>query len=378
MFHPPKPEDAEDVTDWFFAIENGKKIIKRMVSYVGKRSSQRYPINLYKNLNGEELEKFLARLNGRNLKLEKARNEALFRHAFISPELWGDFEDLMRAEIPNSKDVNYLLGCTQKHFLNYFIVQLELRDPVEWKEKESKWGQYLLATGKSSKTIRHWVQMANRFIRFLSDRYPREITRVEFDPISKARLKMYDSERKLKSGFEPKGQFIPLEDWKKIEKKLPEDIKPFIQLAYYYGLRRGEALGLKLTDIKEDSLTIERKLVSSRDEQYTYEPVKDRDSRETPHWFATPQMTYDIVDSIKKRMHPDVLGVKFIEYVETLGMSYQMHDLRRTFITTALRKQLPVDVMRAVGHADLATTQVYIMDDRQLSRKVFVPNKKPA
>ncbi len=75
-------------------------------------------------------------------------------------------------------------------------------------------------------------------------------------------------------------------------------------------------------------------------------------------------------------MHPDTLSDKFEKASKEAGLSFQFHDLRRTFITNALRKYHFLDVRLAAGHSDLETTQKYIQDDRQIQRKKFKPKIK--
>jgi integrase len=72
-------------------------------------------------------------------------------------------------------------------------------------------------------------------------------------------------------------------------------------------------------------------------------------------------------------MHPDTFYEKWCTYISSLNLSYDLHDLRRTFITKALRLHHPRDVQMAVGHVSLTTTMGYAQDDRDTSDEVFKP-----
>jgi hypothetical protein len=89
---------------------------------------------------------------------------------------------------------------------------------------------------KSVKTIKGIIHTANRFMAFLHKKMPQEISFIKFEPISKAKFKNYNAN--LQMDCEPIGQFIKPDHWKIIQKNLPSDIAPFVNLGFYYGLRR--------------------------------------------------------------------------------------------------------------------------------------------
>ncbi len=240
------------------------------------------------------------------------------------------------------------------------------------------------AAGKlAASTLLHLRNMVrpgittNRFMAFLHKKMPQEIPFIKFDPISKAKFKDYHA--RINMGIEPVGKFIADKDWTVIEKKLPAEIAPFVILGYYYGLRRAETLGLELGDLAKGHLNVKRQLVNMNDGQPNYAPLKNRLERKTPHWFMNPEDTYALIeDALSKKIHPDTLGVKFSHFIATLGMDYDLHDLRRTFITKALDKNNgnATPVMMAVGHGNTDVTMRYLRDNRNLSDEVFVPKKK--
>ncbi len=76
------------------------------------------------------------------------------------------------------------------------------------------------------------------------------------------------------------------------------------------------------------------------------------------------------------KMHPDSLGKKFAAFMAELGLEYEMHDLRRTFITRALdlNNGNATPVMLAVGHTNSAVTMAYLRDNRVLDDEVWSPD----
>lgn len=369
----------------------GQFSIRRLVTLPdGTRVQPRYPKRVYKHLTSEsELQQFVNRLNHRQD--QKALRDLQIRSSFITQALMDEFRDKLRLEIPNEKDFRYQFNKVFKsYFMAFFIHTLKVYDPNQWYQHQSQWGAALLGQSedqshnvfgtqkKSVKTIIRTIQIANRFMALLHLKNPKEYERVVFEPVSRGALNAYRASLELnKPDTEGIGKFIPPDDWADIEKRLPKNIYPFVMLAYYYGLRRGEALGFEnLESIKKGYLKINQQLKAiSTDGTITYGPVKDQDRRQTPHWFCTPMDAYQLIsDGLNKKMHPDTLGQRWAELMDEMGMDYGLHDLRRTFITRALREHNPRDVQLAVGHTSLSTTMRYAMDDRDHSDETFKPS----
>ena len=150
-------------------------------------------------------------------------------------------------------------------------------------------------------------------------------------------------------------------------KTVKDDIKPLIILAYRFGLRCSEVLGLNQDDVYLDYLLIERQYEGKN----KYCNTKSRDNRMVPYWYISPEETYNLISQIK-RINPNTLSRRFIK--ESGGK--EMHDLRRSWITLSLRKQHYRDVQLAAGHRNIETTQKYIQDDRVLNSVRFCPLKK--
>lgn len=97
---------------------------------------------------------------------------------------------------------------------------------------------------------------------------------------------------------------------------------------------------------------------------------------------------YEIVLMLSrtKIIHPDTFTTKWSDYMQELGYDYQLHDLRRTFITNCFRiprdggiagaDVMPTDIQLAVGHQSIVTTMLYKQDDRRMDERVFVPRPK--
>lgn len=373
-----KYPEGSKFTVYYSAKEGNGYCIRRTVTLPnGLQSQVRLPKSQYNHLKTlEEIEKFVLRINGRENR--KAIQQIELKLAYLPTSILEDFREMLYSEIPNQKDARNHYKNLHRYCLKFFVEHLGLNDPLDWKVNEHKWGMALLcehsdvklySEKRAVKTIKEVLQTANRFMAYLHKRVPKEIPFIKLEPISKAKFKDYHA--KLNLDTEPIGKYITDNDWAIIEKKLPLEISPFIKLQYYYGLRRSESLATELKDIANGHLNVQRQLVKAN----TTGPLKSRFKRKTPHWFITPAETYKIIhDILGKRMHPDTLSVKFREFMTSLKMSYELHDLRRTFITRALDKMLgnAVPVKLAVGHANTETTMKYLRDNRILADTVFV------
>lgn len=367
--------------NYFLTKEQTHHIIRQHVVINGKKSSLRLPKSNYTHLTSTEaLQKYVNRLNGREH--QATLKEIELKLSFLPVSLLEEFRELLQSEIPTKKDADNHYRNLHRYFFKYFVDHLKLKDPTDWKMNESKWGRALLNEDsklnlyednkpRAVKTIKGIIQTANRFMSFLNKKYPKEYSLVVLEPISKAKFKDYHAKLNLDS--EPIGKYIQDAHWSIIEKDLPLDIKPYVCLAYYYGLRRSETLGFVLSDLANGYLNVKRQLLSLNN----IVPLKNRTNRKTPHWFVNPKVTYALIQStLNKKIHPDTLSIRFTEYMKDLGFSYQMHDLRRTFITRALELNNgnATPVMIAVGHSDTSITMKYLRDNRIMDDAVYNPN----
>lgn len=371
---------------YFLTRENNLSVIRRyIVLEDGRRSSKRVPKSVYWNCTTDESFRLLVE----KLNSEKdSKKIGISKYKIVSPELLEEFRLQLGLEIPTQKDSENHFRNLNRYFLEFFIDELGLTSPMEWKLKESIWGASLLCekdsiqifeNGKprSAKTIKGIVQIANRFMIFLHQRKPKVVPAIKFSPISKARLKLHQANLNL--GKEELGRFIVPEHWETIESKLPSEIAPFIKLGYYYGLRRRESLAVTPNEIGTKFLAIKKQLNSVGNSGPEFIPLKNRNSRKIPYWFLTADETYHLVQECKvKRMHPDTLSYKFMEFMETLNFKYKLHDLRRTFITRALdiNKGNALPVMLAAGHSNTDITMKYLRDNREFEFELFRPAER--
>lgn len=370
---------------WFPVKEGPNWRIKRMVTLPdGKRKPQRLDRSTYSNQANtlEAMTLHCDRLNyGVNMSKQR---EIEIESAFLPPKLITGFHEELLAAFPSNKQYADFLfkRATKEYFLDFFVNFMKLPDPNTWAKNQTSWGLALTGgnlhhkifeTRASSRTIKLVIQIANRFLRYLHQQRPDQYPLIKLTPISKSVLKQYAAEHDETDI----GQYVKDEDWVKIQEKLPSDIKPFIHLMYYYGLRRSESLGFQSVDaVRNAYLNVTHQLKSVTPEP-VFGPLKSREQRKTPHWFCSVDEAFEMVtQSLTKKMHPDTLDQRWNEYMRGLGMDYKLHDFRRTFITKALRTQNPRDVQLAVGHVDLRTTMRYAQDDRTLGDEVFRPKPK--
>lgn len=380
------PEGSKFGSYYITKLNSELRVFRHVTLPCGKRKTITLRKSETKHFKSKDkLEAFVERLNGRinRRKIEEIKTKI----AFIPAEYLEEFRVLLLQEIPNQRDARNHYRNLHRYFLRYFVDYLNLKDPLEWKLNESGWGKALLNEitnddkhlslytdnkKRAVKTIKRNIQVANRFMLFLNSKLPKEIPLIKFTPISKAKLKHYQADLNLKNNNIQIGKYIKDEHWEIIKNKLPNEIKPFVILGYYYGLRRSETLGLELNDLAIGHLNIKRQLRGLN----LYEPLKGRSFRKTPHWFISPKETYQLIkEASENKMHPDTLSSKFIEFLKKINLTqYKLHDLRRTFITRALDYYKPKEVMLAVGHVNIEITMKYIRDDRDLLDEIYVPD----
>lgn len=355
-------------------------IIARWIRFPdGKATVERLPVNQYRSIRDNELElrKLVLRMNDRVPREDRAIEVIELRHAFIDTALLDDFKDYLLAQIPSRNNATTAHYYLTHYFLNFFINQLSLKDPLQWHEvHETKWAKFLLSpeVPASAHAKRIIIATANRFMRWLHKKRPSEVPPLEFKPFTTARFKEIEANRKMK-GQARERTMIPDADWKTILDHARPEIKAFIQLCYHYGLRRSEAMGMKPEDVRKGFLSVERQLVAFTNGSPVYGPLKGRQSRTCPHWFCKPDDAYGLIrDSQSNLMHPDTLTDLWNDLMGRLNLNYDIHDLRHTWVTKAIRIHAPRDVQLAAGHKNLQTTMRYAHDDREMDSEIFIPD----
>lgn len=363
---------------WSLYKEGGKWVIRRWRD--GKY--ERLPVKRYASIrdNEEELQQFLLRLNAAHRTCEKVA----FKHAFINDALLAEYEEWLTAQIPTERNARCEFGYLKTYFLNYFIGKLDLMNPLDWhKVHETKWAKFLMGSDAppSVQTKRAIIQAANRFMDWLHKKRPAEVPPLTFKPISRASFKEIQARRILENDGKNR-MVIPDQDLEAILKAAPASLLPFIQLALKYGLRRSETLGVRLADVKNGYLSVERQLATVTPKT-SYRPLKGRTDRKVPHWNSSAAEVYAWVQAGQAHLiHPDTLTDRWSALIKALreakssrriAHDYDFHDLRHTFITRAIRAHSPREVQLAAGHVNIETTMRYLHDDRTMDDAPFVP-----
>jgi integrase len=349
---------------WYVGKEKGQFVIR------GWPGNKRLAIAKYRRIRQDEaaLEELVKRLNAP----VDTKKKVEFKHAFISPALLDEYLRYLKAQIPSESGANQEFSSLKRHFLNYFIGQLDLMNPLDWhRVHETQWAEYLMSdkAPKAAKTKRDIVIAANRFMKWMHKQRPEEVPPLEFLPLSKAKYREIEAKRELKNEIKERSA-IPDADLAKIKKACPEEIAAYVRLAESYGLRRSESLALKPDAVRKGYLRISSQL----ERVGVLRPLKGREQREVPHWFSTAAQAYKWIEQAQAfPMNPSTLTHKWAELMLELKLSYDFHDLRHTFITKAIRKHLARDVQLAAGHKDIRTTMRYAHDDRTMDDEPFKP-----
>lgn len=149
------------------------------------------------------------------------------------------------------------------------------------------------------------------------------------------------------------------------------------------GLRRGELLGLKWSDIdlEAGTLHIQRSLVKTNTEQAKFHPTKtaksqrlvpltpdvvaelklhkakqEEESAKLGEAYADNDMVFCRADGVL--LYPDVLDNKFHSLLEKAGLPrFRVHDLRHTFATMMLKQDVHAKVVQEIlGHSNIGVT----------------------
>ncbi len=405
---------------WFISRDKSLPVVRRTFrDSSGVRRGERYPVKKYRHYQNDrpELEKFVARLNGRDLEAEQAQEKAAYRQAHIDEDLLDlYFRDRICLRLPGAKERQTAFHYLKSYGLSFFIVKLGKPDVLEWQRQKDVWKRALLndpadihlsenlrlfREGRlvAKKVLLQIVYEMNEFLLFLHEMRPEEVPPIRILPFRKNDpvLKHHEAKRALLGNDNekyilPQHMTILMNELKRVgpgQAETPNYIYPWwplIALTYAMGLRRNETLGLTPDFIFTDHVSVQQQLVTygvnGRANQYG--PVKDRDARKVPNWVLTPEELYDLIQTIPTwLMHPDTLTDKFTTLTASLfeqelnGGHYTLKDLRCTFITEMLKTYPLEDVRQAAGHATSATTfKHYIKDARGLGSVKFKPKKK--
>lgn len=351
---------------WSLLKDKGGFRIRRYRYINGKIKWEELAKDKYAHLQPTQYASFIKRLNAtREVEQRAASARYEFDSAFINQRIIEAFESSLSNRADSKSHITNLMSGLWNYTITFFIHTAKLPDPNKWREHEDDFGAFLLKKKISTSHLKMIVQVTNRFLKFLHKTNPNEINQYTLEPLSNMKLKPKRSEQRLK--------YIDAETYSTICKKVDSELLPAIQISYNFGLRCAEVMGLNTDDVFEDCLDVKRQQLQILPRKLTG-PLKNKLNRSVPYWFATAEQVYTWINETTE-MHSDTLSKKFVAEMKRLQLPYEFHDLRRTFITRALREQHYRDVQLAVGHSDLKTTMLYAQDDRQLQRVKFKPKQ---
>lgn len=359
---------ATKIEKWILTSRG--EVFRGIINQDGGKSRQRLPKHFYKDLKKDEVLDLLDRLNDndRHMKAALARYE--LKTAFIPEKLLSDFINHLKIQV-NEKRANEIYRFLCHYSLEFFATKSP--NPNIWySDYQTEWGKWLVEELKlSPSTIKQVKNSLNRFMSFWASKTPDQPLLI-FTPAGRSKLK----EIKIQRELEGKGirYYIPDDDIKTILNKAPEYMIPYIQLAYHYGLRRGELLALTTLKVRKGYLLIDRQI---KDDDSSSLP-KHGKTRKVDHWFCSATDAHSWISSLK-RIKADALSGGFTDVVESLlsinkiKNKYVLHDCRHTWCSNAVKIKNINDVMRAAGHSDLRVTAGYLKDTRELDDEIFQP-----
>lgn len=359
-----------NVTSWYkWSASQTKKEglrIRRYRFVNEKKVWESLPKNRYCQLPHTQITQFIEQLNLASKAKEAVESKSILLTDYNSKFILENFKRSLLNRADSKSHINSLVGGLQNHTFKFFAFTNNI---LEWPSYEAEFGSYLLNKSFSTSHLKMIIQVTNRYIKFVCKAY--NMNPFVLEPLSNLKLKTKSNLHTLR---EDRRKYLTEQDFKLISDSLSKsslDIWPAVKLGYSFGLRCSEVLGLELQDVFEDCLGVNRQLVLVKPKRITG-TLKSGVSRSVRYWFTTPNETYLLISNLVQ-MHPDTLSRKFLNEMKRIGLPFKFHDLRRTFITRALRHYHYRDVQMSAGHKDLKTTMIYAQDDRQLLRKQFKP-----
>ena len=229
----------------------------------------------------------------------------------------------------------------KSYFGNIPLYQITRRKAEEyqaWRIGQEKKDGKPIATATVNREIAGLKRLLNKAV---------EWREVSANPVS--RIKMFPEERKL--------QFLSNKELEKLIACAPEPLKPIILIAVFTGMRRGEILNLKWTNIRWDLGLI------------YVEHTKTNKIREIP----MAKVVKDILWQLKKKSKSEYVFVDregkplktprywFDKAVKDAGIkACTFHTLRHTFASDLVKANVNLKVVQELlGHRDLSVTLRY-------------------
>jgi len=196
----------------------------------------------------------------------------------------------------------------------------------------------------------------------------------------------------LPTGEDYVSTYLPVTDVQKLLHALREQCHPLyvpVVLAVMYGLRRGEALGIRWCDINFDTgaVFISKNYTTDGRNGVTYRKVKTKESARTiilsegflndlkeikANHERSGHIAEFVLESVVDKM-PDPRGIvgKLNRFQKGNGLTVcRFHDLRHTFAALQRAAGTDLDTLkRMLGHAKIATTsEMYLSADDALKK----------
>jgi hypothetical protein len=298
--------------------------------------------------------------------------------------------------------------------LTWFLVRKKAYTVQAWKDHEKEWGKYLLNQDEDQKTmiaemrlfqdkefdphlaprdrqlsakvLKYTLYEMNRFLRYVYAKRRSEFDNelIQLQPWGPNFLEGYAANWRVK--FQPRAsKFIRSDHWEIISQAMKSrDIawRHQVHIAHDYGLRRRETMGLELSSVNTGYLHLLQQLrkfnKGTGEQTREFKALKGREKeRKIPHWFSDAKTTKARIKAMLANdlPHPDTISAGFQKLCQSLQdksgaklPDYIFHDLRRTFITNAVKDGIKVeDLRQATGHKDpQVLIKFYLMDAREL------------
>lgn len=359
-----------EYSKWYKVPDNSNArgfAVRRYLKVDGKTKWQRYPAKKLKGMTDDEVSTLINQLNATHSSIIAARDERFnYTLAFINQHSLTRFESFLASQSNDPAHVRAMLSYLNDHVFAFFIQHKKITDPWQWHLASVEWGNWLIAKGLGPRTIKQIVAVANRFTNFLQEKVYTEMPLArKLEPIGRTKLK------RMLLNYPSAGKFIDDDAWKKCVdwfKRNDPDVLPNLLLSEWYGLRLSESQGLSKSKFFNSYLLISEQGDKLSLNKIVLKPTKTSDTRKVPHWNVDPKKAWEQVKLIKV-MHPDTLNRRINEGLRVFG--FGSHDMRRRFITKALRKYNPREVQQAAGHKSIMTTMGYAQDDRQMQDQMM-------
>lgn len=343
----------------------------------------------------EETKSELEAQKGHSLESEISFDEAFVQWVTLyksakKPTTYASYLDTYRTNFQEFFGVKMLWEIDRDYVQMYYNSMQK-----EGARKDGKKGAY------SPKTIRNHHMLLKDFFEYAREKY-----KLEINPALK-------TERP--EVITPPMRVLDVDEMDIfIKEVIRETQRVAILFDLYLGLRVGELLALKVTDInpKEQKITISRNLIRVKTEAIdlsnpnievlNYNPDKKthliiQNSPKTKDSYRTLPISDELYELLIRHLYyvqqsdwPNPLNLVFPStkggYIEPRSFATRLeavsercrilkvnpHALRHTFATRMVEQKVPIStIQRLMGHADISTTQKYVSTQEQEKRSAM-------